>query len=251
MPLVIIKLITLVLFLKGTGKMKITKNGDLYQLTLWPLLFPVNCYIFEEQNEVTLVDTGMSASYKGIVKTIENIGKPLTNIILTHAHGDHVGSLDKLKETFPNVIVSISVRDSRLLKGDISLNDDEPQTPIKGGVPKGLKTEPERLLKEGDYIGSLKVVATPGHTPGSISLYAEKTGHIIVGDAFQTRGRVAVSGRIVKSFPFPAFATWNKEMSIQSAKKILDLKLSVLAPGHGNIIINPAKHIKQAIIEAE
>ncbi|MFP3916483.1 MBL fold metallo-hydrolase [Lysinibacillus telephonicus] len=231
--------------------MKVSKYGEMYQLTLWPLLFPVNCYIFEEQHEITLIDTGMPASFKGIVDAIKNIGKPLTNIILTHAHGDHVGSLDKLKESFPEACFSISVRDSRLLKGDVSLNESEPQTPIKGGIPKGIITEPNRLLMEGDKIGSLEVVETPGHTPGSISLYAQKTGHIIVGDAFQTRGKIAVSGKIVKSFPFPAFATWNKEIAIQSAKKILELKPSLLAAGHGTIIQNPEKNIARAIIEAE
>lgn len=231
--------------------MRITKNENLVQLTLWPKLFPVNCYIFEEQNEVTLIDTGMPASYKGIVDVIKSIDKPLTNVILTHAHGDHVGSLDKLKETFPQVCVSISNRDSRLLKGDTSVDGDEPQTPIKGGIPKGIKTEPDRLLKEGDKIGSLQVIETPGHTPGSISLYVTKTGQIIVGDAFQTRGKLAVSGQIVKSFPFPAFGTWHKEIAIQSAKKILDLKPSSLAAGHGIMIQNPEINIAQAIFEAE
>lgn len=232
-------------------KMKVRKYGEIYQLTLWPQLFPVNCYIVEEQHEVTLIDTGMPASFKGIVDAIKNIGKPLTNIILTHAHGDHVGSLDRLKETFPEACISISERDSRLLKGDVSLNDDEPQTPIKGGIPKGIKTEPNRLLREGDKIGSLEVVETPGHTPGSISLYSGKTGFIIVGDAFQTRGKIAVSGKLVKTFPFPAFATWNKEEAIQSAKKIQRLKPSILAAGHGTIIQNPENKIAQAIIEAE
>ena len=231
--------------------MKVTKNEDLFQLTLWPQLFPVNCYLYEEERAVTLIDAGMAASYKGIVDTIKSIGKPLTNIILTHAHGDHVGSLDKLKESFPDICISISVRDSRLLKGDTSLNADEPQMPIKGGIPKGIKTEPNQFLKEGEKIGSLEVVETPGHTPGSISLYARKTGQIIVGDAFQTRGKLAVSGQFVKSFPFPAFATWNKEVAIQSAKKVLQLNPSILAVGHGSMIQNPGKILAEAIREAE
>ncbi|SOB99685.1 glyoxylase-like metal-dependent hydrolase (beta-lactamase superfamily II) [Ureibacillus xyleni] len=232
--------------------MKVTNIGNVYQLTLWPKLFPVNCYIFEEENELTLIDTGMPASYKGIVKTIAEIGKPLTNIVLTHAHGDHVGSLDQLKETFKDVVVSVSNRDSRLLKGDKSLNTDEPQLPIKGGVPKkGIKTNPDRLLKEGDTIGSLKVFETPGHTPGSISLFDTKSRAIIVGDAFQTRGKLAVCGQIVKSFPFPAFGTWSKEISLRSAKKIFELKPSLLAVGHGEMIKNPNEVIKKAILEAK
>ncbi|TSI10692.1 MBL fold metallo-hydrolase [Lysinibacillus sp. BW-2-10] len=231
--------------------MKVTKLGNIYQLTLWSNIFPVNCYIYEEQHGLTLIDAGMPASYKGIVKTIEEIGKPLTTIVLTHAHGDHVGSLDRLKESFPEAIVAISARDSRLLKGDKTLDHDEPNTPIKGGVPKGLKTTPDLLLKEGDVIGTLKVVETPGHTPGSISLLDSTSRAMIVGDAFQTRGKVAVCGQIVMSFPFPTFGTWNKDLSLQSARKIKEINPSLLAVGHGNMIQNPVDEMTKAIKIAE
>lgn len=231
--------------------MKITKFNHIIQLTLWPHLFPVNCYLYEEENECTLIDTGMAASFKGIVRMIEELQKPLTNIILTHAHGDHVGSLDKLKQAFPEVCVSISIRDSRLLRGDKSLDKNEPQTPIKGDVPKKLKTIPNRLLTEGDKIGSLQVVETPGHTPGAIALLDTLTNAIIAGDAFQTQGKMAVCGQVVPLFPFPAFGTWNKVMSLETAKKILKLKPSLLAVGHGNVIVNPEKSIRNAIVEAE
>lgn len=231
--------------------MKITKYNNIYQLTLWSRLFPINSYLFEEQDELTLIDTGMPASFNGIVNAIKEINKPLTNIILTHAHGDHVGSLNKLKEAFPNAIVSISIRDSRLLKGDKSLDENEPQTPIKGDVPKNISIVPDRLLKEGDRIGSLEVFETPGHTPGSISLMDSKTKAIIVGDAFQTQGKVAVSGQMVPIFPFPTFATWNKELALKSAKKIQKLSPSLLAVGHGKIIENPEERIRQAIFKAE
>lgn len=187
--------------------MKVTKFHQLYQLTIMPRLFPVNCYLYEEENEITLIDAGMLASFKGIVKLIEEINKPLTNIILTHAHGDHVGSLDQLKQRYPKAIVSISERDSKLLKGDLTLDVEELKSPIKGGFDKTLKTKPDRLLNDGDRIGSFEVISTPGHTPGSISLFNTKTRQIIVGDAMQTKGRVAVAGQLVLMFPFPTFGT--------------------------------------------
>ncbi len=231
--------------------MKVTRFNYLYQLTLMPRLFPVNCYLYEEENGLSLIDTGMPASYKGIVELVEEINKPLTNIILTHAHGDHVGSLDQLKQRFPNAIVSISERDSRLLRGDLSLDDEEPKLQIKGGFDKKLKTVPDRLLKEGDRIGSLEVVHTPGHTPGSISLYNPENRLIIVGDAMQTKGKVAISGQLVPLFPFPTFGTWSKEVAVESVKKIYELEPSLLAVGHGKVIVNPKDHIKLAINEAE
>lgn len=222
----------------------------MYQLTLWPKFFPVNCYIVEEQKQLTLIDTGMPASFTGIVKLIKELDKPLKYIVLTHAHGNHVGSLEKLKSEFPEALVSISIRDTRLLHGDKTLDIHEPQTPIKGGIPKNLSITPDIYLKEGDSISSLEVVETPGHTPGSISLFDKNQKSIIVGDAFQTQGKVAVSGQLVVMFPFPAFATWNKEIALKSAKKIQRLSPNLLAAGHGKVIVNPAEDIYRAVIDA-
>ena len=231
--------------------MKISHFKNIYQITIMPRVFPVNCYIIEEQNELTVIDAGIPASFKGIVKVIEQLNKPLTNIVLTHAHEDHIGSLEHLKEQYPAACVSISIRDSRLLKGDRSLDAHEPQMPIKGGVPKNLQIVPDRLLKEGDTIGSLEVVETPGHTPGSISLFVKNTKAMIVGDALQTKGKVAVSGQFVLLFHFPTLATWNKELALKSAKKILNFNPSLLAVGHGEMIEDPEAVIQIAIKEAE
>ncbi|MFC7687288.1 MBL fold metallo-hydrolase [Ureibacillus sp. GCM10028918] len=231
--------------------MRVSKFNNMYQLTLWPNFFPVNCYIIEEQHELILIDAGMPASFKGIVNLLNKLEKPLTNIVLTHAHGDHVGSLIKLKKEYPEACVSISKRDSRLLRGDKTLDEHEPQTPIKGGVPNNLEIVPDRLLKEGDQVGLLEVVETPGHTPGSISLLDKNNKAIIVGDAFQTQRKIAVCGQLVPLFPFPAFATWNKEVSLDSAKKIQQLDPEILAVGHGKVLVDSKKHIDRAIVEAE
>ncbi|MGM9951252.1 MAG: MBL fold metallo-hydrolase, partial [Lysinibacillus sp.] len=214
-------------------------------------LFPVNCYLIEEEQELTLIDAAMPYSAKGIIRASQEIGKPITRLILTHAHSDHVGALDAIKKLLPDIEVSISSRDASLLAGDTTLLEGEPTTPIRGGVPKNILTKPDRLLVEGDCIGSLEVIASPGHTPGSIALFDKRSAGLIVGDAFQTRGKVAVSGLVVPSFPFPALATWNKEKAIDSAKKLVALQPKVLAAGHGKMLEEPVHAMKQAIDEAE
>jgi len=231
--------------------MKMTRKGNLYQLTFLPGFFPVNCYLVEELNGLTLIDTGIPNSFKGIVKVINEIGKPLKNIMLTHAHGDHVGSLVKLYSLFPKVPISISARDSRLLKGDMGLEPHEQQTPIKGGIPKNIHLQPDQLLHEGDQIDSLVVIATPGHTPGSISFFDTRDQTIIAGDAMQTRGGIAVSGQLQPFFPFPAMATWNKELALESVRKIIALEPTLLAVGHGEMIVSPQAAIKRAIEHAQ
>ncbi|MCT2537490.1 MBL fold metallo-hydrolase [Aquibacillus koreensis] len=213
--------------------------------------FPVNCYLVEEEHELTLIDAALPFSAKRIQKVAKLLGKPITKILLTHGHEDHVGSLDKLKEHLPELTVYISERDSHLLAGDRSLFPSEPETPIRGGVPKNVKTKADVWVKDGDQIGSLLAIATPGHTPGSMSFLDVRNNCVIAGDAFQTKGALAVSGDLQWSFPFPALATWNKEKAIESAQKLLAYNPTKLFVGHGPVILEPETLMEQAILRAE
>ncbi|OKP77551.1 hypothetical protein A3844_29440 [Paenibacillus helianthi] len=231
--------------------MRLTQEGHLLQLTWMPRFFPVNCYLIEEEDGLTLIDAAMPFSVQGIMDTATKLNKPVNRIILTHAHGDHVGALDELKKRLPAALVYISERDSALLRGDRSLRADELQTPIKGSVPAKITTVPDILLREGDAIGSLTAISTPGHTPGSMSFLDQRTGALVVGDAFQTFRRTAVSGTVVPLFPFPAMATWNKTTALESAMKLLRLSPKLLAVGHGNLLKAPVEQMKFAIKQAE
>lgn len=231
--------------------MQMTKKGPVYQLTFMPRFFPVNCYVIDEGKELTLIDAALGFNAKQILLSIKVMKKPLTQIIITHAHIDHLGALDAIKQEWPDAVVSMSSRDARLLAGDTGLLSSEPNSPIKGGVPTTIKTQPDRLLEESNRIGSLEVINTPGHTPGSISLIDTRNRFLIAGDAFQTRGGIAVSGTLKVLFPFPAFATWDKQQALESARKIRDLDPQLLAVGHGQMLTKPLEAIKLAILESE
>ncbi|NGM84070.1 MBL fold metallo-hydrolase [Paenibacillus sp. 7124] len=231
--------------------MRITRDSWMLQLTWMPRLFPVNCYLVEEDKDLTLIDAGMPFSLNGILSTVQSLGKPLARIVLTHAHGDHVGALDALKKQLPEAELYISERDSALLRGDSSLRPGEPPTPVRGGVPKNITSVPDHLLHDGDQIGSLTAILTPGHTPGSMSFLDRRSGTVFAGDAFQTFRGAAVSGTVIPLFPFPAMATWNKEAALESAIKIAQLKPSLLAVGHGNLLKQPGERLSAAIAKAE
>lgn len=231
--------------------MKVEKSGTVYQLSFMPRFFPVNCYFVEEENELTLIDAALPYSAKSIIKAAEKIGKPITRIIITHSHNDHIGALDTLKELLPYSKVYFSSRDALLLEGNSSLLPNEKNTPIRGGLPKNIKTKPDVLLEEGDRVGSLEVIATPGHTPGSISLFDTRNKSLIAGDALVTRGKLIVSGMLNPLFPFPALATWDKETALKSAKKLSNLNPSLLAVGHGKMLKQPQERLNIAIAEAE
>ena len=228
--------------------MRIQKQNNLYQLTFMPRLFPVNCYLIEENDGLTLVDAALASSATSILSAARTIGKPITKIVLTHAHSDHIGALDGLKIALPDAEVMLSQMEWNILQNGTKMEADHP---IKGGYPKNIKTKPDRFLREGDFVGSLEVISAPGHSPGMLALFDHRDGALLVGDAFQLRGGIAVSGDLRWQFPFPAWATWSKEISIQSAKKLADLKPKILAVGHGDLLHEPLTSMNTAILRAE
>jgi glyoxylase-like metal-dependent hydrolase (beta-lactamase superfamily II) len=231
--------------------MKTTHHSShLIQLTRYPVAFPMNCYVVVEEDGLTLVDSTTSSPGDDVAALIKQLGKELKRVALTHAHGDHVGGVAGVRLRFPGVEVAISERDASILAGDKTLLATEPQTEVKGYFVK-VDWEPDRLLKPGDRVGSLEVVASPGHTPGHVAFFDTRDRSLIAGDAFQTRGGIAVSGDLRLLFPFPAMATWHKGIALASAVALRALKPSLLAVGHGNAIKDPAAAMDRAIESAQ
>jgi glyoxylase-like metal-dependent hydrolase (beta-lactamase superfamily II) len=232
-------------------RMNKTTWGPITQLIFAPKLFPMNCYLVEDNDGVTLIDACMPFVAKAIYTAIQATGKPLTRILLTHAHEDHIGAVPFLKEKYPDAKIGMSRREQTILNGDRAILPHEPQTPLKGGVPKKALFSPDFIIEENDRIGSLLAVAAPGHSPGHLAFLETTTNTLIAGDAFQTKGGLAVSGHMKWTFPFPAMATWHTPTAIASARKLLSLKPSMLVVGHGYALIQPSSAIQQAIVEAE
>jgi glyoxylase-like metal-dependent hydrolase (beta-lactamase superfamily II) len=116
---------------------------------------------------------------------------------------------------------------------------------------KAAKTQPTRELSVGDRVGSLEVVAAPGHSPGQVAFFDARDRTLIAGDAFQTRAGIAVSGVIRPLFPFPALATWSLPTALESARRLRALSPSRLAVGHGPVIEDPLEAMDHAIEAAE
>jgi glyoxylase-like metal-dependent hydrolase (beta-lactamase superfamily II) len=204
----------------------------------------VNAFLVAEDDGLTLVDALIPRSGKAVLKAAQEQGVPIRRIVLTHAHGDHVGSLDELAEQLPGVEVLISARDARLLAGDKSLDPGE--TKLKGSYP-GTKTRPTRTIAPGERVGSLEVVAAPGHTPGHVALLDTRDRTLLCGDAYSTLGGVATTARPNPRFPLPGMATWNREIALESARALRALEPARLAPGHGKIVDAPLPAMDAAI----
>lgn len=227
--------------------MKATRHGEhLIKVTRFGL---VNCYLVREEDGFTLIDSMVGGSAKGILQAAEEAEGVIKRIALTHAHSDHVGSVDALSRELADSELLVSARDARFLRGDKSIDPGEPQAKLRGGYPK-IATEPARLLEPGDRVGSLELVASPGHTPGHCSFLDTRDRTLIAGDALQTLGGIAVAGVFRPLFPFPALGTWHKPTAVESARSLRALEPSRLAVGHGEVLEAPAAAMDAAIAAA-
>jgi glyoxylase-like metal-dependent hydrolase (beta-lactamase superfamily II) len=218
------------------------ETEKLFRLTRFGM---VNCFLVKEDDGLTLIDTGLAGSAPGILKAAQSLGAPIRRIVLTHAHIDHVGSLDALIRQFPGIEFAVGQRESRLLVRDFSMDAGESGKTLFG-FP-GAKSRPTRLLNDGDRVGSLQTIFTPGHTPGHFAFMDVRDGSLIAGDAFVTQTGVVAAGVFKFSFPFPWLFSWNRHYAAESARKLRNLQPARLAVGHGETIESPLAAMDQAI----
>lgn len=209
----------------------------------------VNAYLVREDDGLTLVDTLIPRSATGVLAKGAGLGLPIVRIVLTHAHADHVGSLDALVDALPGVEVAISARDARFLEGDRSFDPDEPQDKLRGGYQE-TRSRPTRLLVPSDRVGSLEVLAAPGHTPGHIALIDHRDRTVIAGDAYSTLGGVATTAKPNRRFPLPGLATWHRSTALRTARELRALDPARLAVGHGPVVEAPGAAMDAAIARA-
>jgi glyoxylase-like metal-dependent hydrolase (beta-lactamase superfamily II) len=216
----------------------ITITANLIQLTR---IRAVNAFLVREADGFTLVDTMIGGSADGLIAAAHSAGGEIRRIALTHGHGDHVGSLDALTHRLgSDVEVLMGELDARIHAGE-RVTERKP----KGGWPR-LKTTWFTRVRAGDRIGSLEVIASPGHTPGHVSYLDTRERSLIAGDVFTAIGGLAVSSHFHWRFPFAAMATWDRAIDLDSARAVRRAEPAVLTVGHGG----PVRYATSAMDEA-
>ena len=142
--------------------------------------FENNCYIARSSDTASdclIIDTGLDVL--PLLKFLEHGKLTPVAVILTHGHIDHIAGVDILREKYPSIQVYIHKLDAGMLTdktSNLSLMAGNPFTARKA----------DYFLDEGQEIEKagikLRIIHTPGHTPGGICLYAEKDNIIFVGD---------------------------------------------------------------------
>ncbi|MBN6886188.1 glyoxylase-like metal-dependent hydrolase (beta-lactamase superfamily II) [Cytobacillus horneckiae] len=207
------------------------------------------CFVTISQDEWVLVDAGMPKSAKKIIEAAEELygeGARPHAIILTHGHFDHVGAIFELIEEW-NVPVYAHSLELPYLTG--AKNYPEPDSTVEGGLiakfssmfPNegiNLETHIQPLPSDGSIIEmpGWKWIHTPGHTPGHISLYREKDGALIAGDAFVTVKQESLYKVLTQEQEIsgpPRYLTTDWDSALNSVRTLEALKPSIAITGHG------------------
>lgn len=181
-----------------------------------PVSYDVRCFLLPHADGVTLIDAGYREDPVLIAEALTALGADwadVTDIILTHDHVDHVLGLPAIVARAPGAKVWAG-------------SGDTFSTPVL-------------RLGEGDVVRGVKVVATPGHTPGHLSLFQESDGVLFPGDVVGN-----MFGHLVMA---PEMFTADAAEAARSLRKLAALPFDRMVFSHGEELPDPASAIAELI----
>lgn len=190
------------------------------QIPLGPL--QTNCYVMEKAEKCVIVDPGGEGNK--LIQYIQTKRWQPIAILLTHAHFDHIGAVDVIRDYY-QIPVYLHEKEAKWL-ADADLNGSKSFT---SGNPIEIKPADQMITTEFDLVLGefhFTVLETPGHSPGSVSYYLQDEGMIFAGDVLfqQSVGRTDLRGG-------------NEQQLLKSIHdKLLTLpEDTIVLPGHGPI----------------
>lgn len=205
----------------------------------------VNAYLVREESGFTLVDTGLPGAGAAILAIAGRAGGAIRRIALTHGHQDHAGSVDSLRRQLGSEVeLLMSELDARVCGGGRVVEGK------RRGSWATLETKPDVQLAGGERIGSLEVIATPGHTPGHLAFLDVRDRTLLAGDTLSSYWRAEVPNRLSQPFPLAAMGTQDPTEIVESARLLRRLDPALLLVGHGPAVHEPGAAIDAAIARA-
>jgi glyoxylase-like metal-dependent hydrolase (beta-lactamase superfamily II) len=164
----------------------------------------VSAYLLVRKGEAAVVDLGTPGSADAIGAALTAAGSGWTSvrhIVLTHQHDDHAGGLAEVRPLVK----------AALYAGELDVQGIDAPADIKA-------------VKDGDEVFGLRIIGTPGHTAGHISVFDPGTGVLVAGDALRTSDGLASSD--------PRY-TADAAQASASVRKLAALDVKTILPGHG------------------
>lgn len=184
-----------------------------------PLDFDVRCFLVAHATGIVLIDAGMPGSHDAVHAGLERIGAgwdDVTDIVLTHGHPDHVGGLAEVMASTRAATVWAGAGDQPAIQADAELRD----------------------LVDGETVRDLRVLHTPGHTPGHCCF--------VLDDAVLFAGDLigSVAGSLSRG---PAAFTADAEQAEQTLKRVAALEFERVLFGHGDEIPDPVGQLRSLV----
>ncbi len=173
--------------------------------------YEVNCSILSKDGKAWIVDPGQEGAR--IARLLAEKGLEPEAILLTHAHFDHITGIAELQRLFPELPVYVHPKDVVMFGHPFNQSPGEYDSI---GVPKNIRDT--ALLED------IKVIHTPGHTPGGVCYYISENDLLLSGDTL-------FAGSIGRT-DFPG---GSMTQMMESLKKLMELPEStIVIPGHGS-----------------
>lgn len=185
-----------------------------------PLMIDVRCYAVAQPAGIVIIDTGMPDAEAGIAAAVQALGgsfDDVRDIVVTHSHPDHTGSLFALAEKAPLAAIYAGGSDAPNIR-----------------APHGVTP-----IGEGTVIQGFEVLATPGHTAGHVCLFHSPTGTLFIGDAAASERGDAIRP--------PELFTADALRAEESLARIAELGPARVLFSHGPELEAPAQALSRLI----
>jgi glyoxylase-like metal-dependent hydrolase (beta-lactamase superfamily II) len=208
-----------------------------------------NPYLLIDPEGLTLIDAGLPGSHRKILQYMSGLGygpQDLKRILITHADFDHVGGLAALKKATGARLYASPIEARAMAEGHAS-RPLKPRSRITrllfdlmASLFKPAPVLADELLSDGHtlpVLGGLRVVETPGHTPGHTSFFAPSAGILFCGDSLVSEESGLRGSRGANN--------WDQAKSDESVRKQTALGARVVCSGHGSVVLDAAGKFPQ------
>jgi len=219
----------------------------------------VYVYLIYGKTSVWLIDTGVAGSEQLILDYLQATGRDprdLALLILTHSHPDHLGAARAIQQATGCAVAAHPAERSWIEEVDVQFR----QRPVPGfSALVGGSVAVDRLLQDGERLDldenlALEVLHTPGHSPGSISLWCPQERALICGDAVPLPGSVPIYDAVFESVRSvqklaaicdvqTLLSSWDEPRTGQDVALLLDQSLAYLQRIHCSVRQHAAVNI--------